>query len=132
MAVTAGFWTGTLFGGAYTAAAAPLESLIVGQLLQSFVVPTITALHMTGKEQFTAALTIGTGILNIFGNVVLIPVFGLAGSAAASSLANAVLGVKSLLRLRGTNRLRQSSLTSGISCSQWFYVLPCRSRGEPT
>ena len=106
LAVTAAFWTGTLFGKAYLAAAAPLAILVVGQLLLSFTGPSITALHMTGEERYAAALTIGTGVLNIIGNVIFIPVLGLAGSALASGLANAVLGVESLLRLRATGRLR--------------------------
>ena len=61
---------------------------------------------MTGGERYAAGLTIGTGLLNVFANVVLIPIFGLAGSAAASGLANVVLGVEGCLRLYTTGRLR--------------------------
>ena len=39
LAVTAGFWTATLFGKAYVAAAIPLTILVAGQLLQSFAGP---------------------------------------------------------------------------------------------
>ncbi len=104
--VTSSFWTGTLFGKAYVAAAIPLSILVFGQLFQSFAGPSVTALHMTGAERYAAGLTIGTGLLNIFANVVLIPVFGLAGSAAASSIANVVLGVEGYLRLYTTGRLK--------------------------
>ena len=106
LAVTAGFWTSTLFGKAYLAAAIPLAILVVGQLFQSFAGPSVTALHMTGGERYAAGLTIGTGLLNVIANVVLIPIFGLAGSAAASSLANVVLGVEGCLRLYTTGRLK--------------------------
>lgn len=105
LAVTAGFWTETLFGKAYAAAAVPLTILVAGQLFQSFAGPSVTALQMTGGERYAAGLTIGTGLLNVVVNVALIPVFGLAGSAAASGLANVVLGVEGCLRLYTTGRL---------------------------
>lgn len=105
LAATASFWTGSLFGKAYLAAAVPLAILVVGQLVQSFAGPSVTALHMTGGERYAAGLTIGTGLLNVVANIVLIPVFGLAGSAAASSVANVVLGVEGCLRLYTTGRL---------------------------
>ena len=106
LAATGAFWTGALFGKPYLAAAVPLAILVLGQLFQSFAGPSLTALHMTGAERYAAGLTIGTGLLNVLANIVLIPIFGLAGSAAASSIANVVLGVEGCLRLYTTGRLR--------------------------
>ena len=106
LGATTAFWTSRLFGTAYVAAAIPLAILVGGQLVLSFAGPSVTALNMTGDERYAAVLTIGSGLLNVVLNIALIPVFGLTGSAAASSFANFLLGAEGVRRLVATRRLR--------------------------
>ena len=106
LALTAKFWTAALFGADYIPAAVPLAILALGQLIQTFTGPSLTALHMTGGERTALHLTIGTCLLNVIGNVALIPLWGLAGSAVASSVANIALVGASLFLLLRTGRLR--------------------------
>ncbi len=106
LALTARFWTDALFGPDYRPAAIPLAVLAVGQLGQSLVGPSVTALHMTGEERTAMRFTIASGLLNILGNVALIPLWGLAGSAAATGIVNVAAGSVCLWRLRVTGRLR--------------------------
>ncbi len=88
LAVTAGFWIHLLFGPAYAAATAPLLILTIGQILVTFLGPSVTALHMSGAERLVMALSVGSCVLNIVGNIVLIPYLGSSGAALASAVAN--------------------------------------------
>ena len=106
LCLSAGFWTTALFGPAYAAAAVPLQVLVAGQLLLTFTGPSIIALHMSGKEHTAMYLSGGICVLNIVGNIALIPVLGLAGSALASGVANLAAGVASLVQLRRSGRLQ--------------------------
>lgn len=105
LCLTATFWITLLFGPAYATAALPLAVLVVGQLALTFAGPAVNALHMSGDEHMAMRLTTGVCVLNILANIALIPSFGLAGSAAASGLANMAVGGISLWRLRRTGRL---------------------------
>ncbi len=105
LTMTAGFWTVTLFGAPYRAAALPLVLLVIGQLGLTLFGPAVNALSMTGEEKTALRLTIGTSVLNVAANVALIPFIGLAGSAVASGLANVAVGGISFWRLRRTGRL---------------------------
>ena len=106
LALMAKFWVGSLFGLSYFGAAAPLAALVIGQLCQTFTGPSTTALHMTGDEHMVMRVTFASCLLNVIGNVALIPWFGSIGSAAASGLANITLGAACLWRLRRSGRLQ--------------------------
>ena len=106
LALAAGPWTKLLFGEAYGYAAAPLALLVVGQIVQSFTGPSVTALHMTGEEREAAKITLAAFAINVIGNLTLIPLFGVLGSAFATSVAALSGGFYGLLRLRFTGRLR--------------------------
>jgi O-antigen/teichoic acid export membrane protein len=105
LAVIPGFWIRLLFGARYVEAAVPLSLLAICQLGLTFLGPALTALYMTGEEGVALRLTIGTCVLNVVGNIVLIPFFGLVGSAVATGIANVALGAACLWRLRRTGRL---------------------------
>jgi stage V sporulation protein B len=105
LALTAEYWIKMLFGSDYLAAARPLSILVIGQLALTFTGPAITALFMTGEERAAMRLTIVTCLLNVIGNVAFIPVFGLAGSAAVSGVANLIAGGTCLWKLRRSRRL---------------------------
>ncbi|MGI4794766.1 MAG: polysaccharide biosynthesis C-terminal domain-containing protein, partial [Janthinobacterium lividum] len=106
LALTAGFWTETLFGHAYRAAALPLAVLVLGQLATCFIGPSVNALHMTGGEHSVMRLTIATSIMNVLGNIALIPLLGLVGSAIAFGVANFAVSGACLFQLWRTERVR--------------------------
>lgn len=104
--VTAGFWTDRLFGTAYRDAALPLAILTAGQLVVTFAGPAINALGMTGSEGVALRIAGVTCLLNVVGNVVLLPWIGLPGSALAFDLANVASSGTCVFALVRTRRLR--------------------------
>ena len=108
LACSSGFWVHLLFGSAYASAAMPLVILVIGQIASTLVGPAPTALHMTGAERFVMVAMISAAILNIAGNVALIPYLGATGAALATSIANLVISLACLLRLIRTKRLHFS------------------------
>ena len=108
LACSSNFWVHLLFGAPYAAAAAPLVVLVIGQIVSTFAGPSPTALHMTGEERSVMWLMIGATVLNIVGNVVLIPSLGAIGAATATGIANVAVTLACLLRLSRTGRLRFS------------------------
>jgi stage V sporulation protein B len=111
--LTAGFWVGLLFGPAYAAGAAPLVTLLAGQVLQTLLGPSVNALHMTGDERMVLALTFGGMALNVAGNFALIPLIGTAGAALATVIANNAVCAVCLARLVRSGRLRASIASFG-------------------
>ncbi len=99
LAVTAGVWVRLLFGPAYLPAAAPLMLLASGQLIITLTGPAVPALHMAGEERRVMRLTLATCVLDVVGNVALIPLMGAAGVALATLVANALVGVACFSRL---------------------------------
>ncbi len=90
--VTIGFVTGgrvflkIFFGSLYEKAYIPLLILLIGQLINSGVGTVASLLNMTSYENETAkARTIAT-IANIVLNLILLPYWGIVGSAIATSL----------------------------------------------
>lgn len=77
---------GMVFGGAYTAAYAPLLILSVGHLCNVFAGPVAMILNMTGHHA-TALYSLGVAaLLNISMNALLIPLYGLFGAAVATTV----------------------------------------------
>ena len=108
LACSSGFWVHLLFGSAYASAATPLVVLVIGQIASTLVGPAPTALHMTGAERFVMVAMISAAILNIAGNVALIPHLGATGAALATGVANLVISLACLFRLVRTKRLHFS------------------------
>ena len=108
LACSSGFWVHLLFGAAYASAATPLVILVIGQIAFTLFGPTPTALHMTGAERFVMVVMISAAILNIAGNVALIPFLGATGAALATGVANMVISLTCLFRLVQTKRLHFS------------------------
>jgi O-antigen/teichoic acid export membrane protein len=105
LAVTAGFWVHLMFGADYAAAATPLVVLTIGQVLVTMAGPSITALHMSGAERLVMWMTAGSVVLNLLGNVALIPFLGSTGAALASALANLGVALACLLVCVRTGRV---------------------------
>lgn len=79
-----------VFGHAYVASYAPLLILISGQLVNSFFGVVNILLEMTGNQKKSAlAFAIGA-VSNVLLNLILIPLFGIIGSAAATAMSTVI------------------------------------------
>jgi O-antigen/teichoic acid export membrane protein len=90
IAVTSVFAVPVLFGQAFSGAVLPLALLLPGVVAMSLAYGPFSYLSGIGKPQ---AWTVASGVnlaVNIPANVILIPRFGAAGAAAASSISYAV------------------------------------------
>jgi len=89
-----------VYGGEFTGGAAPLAILTGGLLALAAAGTTAPLLTMTGHQKTWIALSGGAFALNCALNALLIPVWGLAGAAAATSAALATLYLVGLWRVR--------------------------------
>lgn len=76
---------GWVFGDAYRAAYVPLALLCAGQLASCLLGSVALLLNMTGHERATATAFAWGAVLNVALNLLLIPRYGPAGAAAATS-----------------------------------------------
>jgi O-antigen/teichoic acid export membrane protein len=75
----------TLFGPAYLEGASALVILLVGHAINVACGPVGQVLNMSGCERMVAKTLVGTALLNIILNAVLIPTFGIVGAASATA-----------------------------------------------
>ena len=75
-----------LFGESYTKAYLALNILSIGQLVNSIFGFGVSILIMINKEGKTLISLIAATILNILGNVILIPIFGIEGAAISTAI----------------------------------------------
>jgi O-antigen/teichoic acid export membrane protein len=76
-----------LFGTGFEAGYPLIALLMIGVLARASVGPADALLTMTGHQNSCAGIYAGTFLLNVVLNLILIPPFGLAGAAIATSLA---------------------------------------------
>jgi O-antigen/teichoic acid export membrane protein len=76
---------GSVFGPAFEAASGALAILAIGQLFNSAAGPVGLFLSMTGHEKDALNGIIMSAVLNLVLNAVLIPPFGIVGSAIATA-----------------------------------------------
>lgn len=76
-----------LFGSGFEAGYPLIAILMVGVLARASVGPADALLTMTGHQNTCAGIYAATFVLNVVFNLILIPPFGLAGAAIATSLA---------------------------------------------
>jgi O-antigen/teichoic acid export membrane protein len=86
LALFPGFVVTHVFGANFAAAAPSLTLLAIGQTVASLSIPLQCLLTMGGKERQFAALGVGTFVLHAALNLVLIPIAGATGAAAATAL----------------------------------------------
>jgi len=90
--VTAGFvvlgqkFLHVVFGDSYAAAYIPLLVMLGGQVVNSAAGSVGTLLNMTGHENYTAAGMAVAALVNIALNLLLIPDWGIVGSAWATTI----------------------------------------------
>jgi len=75
-----------VFGVEYVGAYLPLTILAIGQLINAGFGSVGFLLNMTGHERIVSKILWQTASLNIILNLALIPYFGLAGAAMASTI----------------------------------------------
>jgi len=76
-----------LFGSGFEDGYPLIALLMIGVLARASVGPADALLTMTGHQNTCAGIYAGTFVLNVVFNLLLIPPFGLAGAAIATSLA---------------------------------------------
>ncbi|WP_208995305.1 lipopolysaccharide biosynthesis protein [Roseibium hamelinense] len=77
----------SLFGSGFSAGYPVIAILMLGVLARASIGPVDALLMMTGHQRSCAAIYAATFAVNVVLNVIFIPAFGLAGAAAATSLA---------------------------------------------
>lgn len=83
--VTLGEWVLSLFGAGFAAGYGALLILMGGQVLNALCGSVGLLLMMTGRQGVVARLMVGTALLNVLLNALLIPPFGLEGAAMATA-----------------------------------------------
>ncbi len=91
-----------VFGAAYQPAAVPLMILVVGQLASVVTGAVGYLLMMAGRQNLWLGLSLAALAGDVVLNVVLIPRFGLAGAAVATTVSLAMLYASGLIAVRRT------------------------------
>jgi len=99
-----------VFGSEYVTAYLPLSILAGGQVFSAVMGQVGALLNMTGYERQTLIATIVSFGLNIILNITLIPSFGMAGAAIATSVSLAALNVILWLSVRRRLGINTSAL----------------------
>lgn len=101
-----------LFGPEFTDSYAVMFVLVIGLLVQAAVGPALGLLVVTGRHNLAAAIMGSTVVVNGSLNLLLIPVYGLMGAAAATSTALAVQSLMLFLAVR-SGRVSGTALAPG-------------------
>jgi O-antigen/teichoic acid export membrane protein len=90
----------SLWGRSYTEGLATLIVLCAGQLVNCATGPVGYMISMSGRTKISLANTSGVLVLNILLNILLIPRYGIMGSAAALSLSLSLINLIRLVEVR--------------------------------
>jgi O-antigen/teichoic acid export membrane protein len=90
----------SMFGEEFVAAATLLQILAVGQFVNAVTGPVGNALLMTGHEKQYFNVMLFCAAANVLGNLVAIPVWGMAGAAVVTASNVALMNLLLLLRVR--------------------------------
>jgi len=91
-----------IFGDAYRAGETALAILAVGQLGKAAMGASLSLLNMTGNERVTARLGVVAVLVNIVLNFILVPLYGGAGAAVATSFSFLIWNALTTLWMRKT------------------------------
>lgn len=97
---------GLMFGTQFQDAFGAMIILVIGRCISLFFGEPGFLLNMTGHQSVTLQLVVGTSLLNIALNAVLIPLAGIEGAALATSIALVtwrILGYRAVRRKLGIN-----------------------------
>lgn len=112
--VLSGSWILGVFGPVYKTAILALFILIIGQAFNALSGPANLVLSVTGHQRTALLISIVAVTVNIIGNMMLIPLYGINGAAFVSALSFIlwnflmIITVKKKTKLKTYARLRQS------------------------
>jgi O-antigen/teichoic acid export membrane protein len=118
-----------VFGDDFVNAAATLRLLAIGQIVNAAVGPAGFMLSMTGRQKLNMVNSIGMAALNIVLNIILIPRYGIAGAALATTTALGLLNVARVIEVKvlyGFTPFRRDiykPLLAGTIALVLFYLL---------
>ncbi len=95
-----GHWYLLLFGSEFTQGQISLIILCVGQLVNVATGSVGLLLSMTGHERYTLISRVGSTILNVVLNALLIPRWGIEGAAIATASSTILLNVENTIWVR--------------------------------
>ena len=94
-----------LFGQQFTKGVLALDILLLARIGQAFAGPAVAMLQMTGKEHTFKKIMIISATLNIFLNIILVPLYGIEGAAIATMISILLMNIAS--RFASTKHLHQ-------------------------
>jgi O-antigen/teichoic acid export membrane protein len=118
-----------VFGDDFVNAATTLRLLAIGQIVNAAVGPAGFILSMTGRQKLNMVNSIGLAALNIALNIILIPSYGIAGAALATTIALGLLNVARVIEVKilyGFTPFRRDiykPLLAGTIALLLFYLL---------
>lgn len=83
----------SVFGGEFTVGTVPLIILCIGQLINCSTGSVISLLNMTGHQKYSRNVLVAACVVNIVGNLILIPPFGMVGAASATAASSIIRDV---------------------------------------
>jgi O-antigen/teichoic acid export membrane protein len=86
-----------LFGGDFVEGAVVLRILAVGQIINVAVGSVGYLLMMTGQERLMRNNFMASAVLNLIGNLILVPEFGICGAAVSTAFALAFMNIVAFL-----------------------------------
>ncbi|UFJ42508.1 flippase [Brevibacillus humidisoli] len=105
----------SLFGAEFVSGGLSLLILCAGQFISSMTGNVIALLNMTGHQRRARDTLLISAAVNILGNCLLIPIWGMTGAAVATSLS---MGVRDLLATRYASRV--------FGFRTWYLPTPIR------
>lgn len=118
-----------VFGPEFASAAPTLRLLAVGQIVNAAVGPAGFMLSMTGRQKLNMVNSIGLAVLNIVLNLLMIPRYGIAGAALATTIALGLINLARVIQVKllyGFTPFRSDiykPLLSGTIALALFYFL---------
>jgi O-antigen/teichoic acid export membrane protein len=89
-----------VFGEDFALADTTLRLLALGQIVNAIVGPVGFVLSMTGRQKLNLVNSIGLAVLNVILNILLIPRYGIAGAALATSIALGLLNIVRVIEVK--------------------------------
>jgi len=97
-----GHWYLLLFGAEFTQGQNALTILTIGQLVNAATGSVGLLLNMTGHERYTLMSVGASAVINIIGNALLIPKWGINGAATATTISLVFVNIVKVLWVRKT------------------------------
>lgn len=101
-----------VFGETFTAGAAVLIWLAVGQLARTATGPSSSLLYLTGNQRILMGIEWTFGIFNVIASILLIQSIGLIGPALSGAVATGAAGISTVIALKRVEGLFPYSWTS--------------------